>query len=201
MASRLWPGYLWSVPDNDGIYLTFDDGPIPEITPWVMDELDKIGGKATFFCIGNNIRKHPEIFKQLLDRGHRIGNHTYSHLNGRESSLEGYLENTARAQAEIEIHHSGGHLLFRPPYGLIKKQQGRHLIGLGYQIVMWDLLSGDFDHKQSPEYCWNQVKKHLTPGSIVVMHDSQKAKEKLEYILPRTLDYIEKKGWKCRSIN
>ena len=196
----MWPSYLWSVRDKDGIYLTFDDGPIPEVTPWVLDQLDQTQAKATFFCIGKNIRRNPEIFQELIDRGHSIGNHTFSHLNGSRTQLERYLEDTVSAPTEIEQHHQVDQLLFRPPYGRIRKKQAMRLKTLGYQIVMWDLLSGDFDPKQDVEFCWNQVRKNLAPGSIVVMHDSHKARKKLEYILPRTLELIANKGWKCRAI-
>ena len=196
----MWPAYLWSIRDKDGIYLTFDDGPIPEVTPWVMDQLDRTQAKATFFCIGKNIQRNPDIFQELIERGHSVGNHTFSHLNGRRTQLEHYLQDTVTAQAEIDQHHQVDKLLFRPPYGRIRKKQAMRLKALGYQIVMWDLLSGDFDPKQDVEFCWDQVKKNLAPGSIVVMHDSHKDRKKLEYILPRTLEHIANKGWKCRAI-
>ncbi|PQB05174.1 hypothetical protein BST85_09985 [Aureitalea marina] len=197
----MWPAYLWSIQDDSSVYLTFDDGPIPEVTPWVLQELQKFDAKATFFCIGNNVRKHPEILQQVIKQGHQLGNHTDSHLNGKDTRFETYLQDILKAQAELDRFGTNRSKLFRPPYGRIKKRQGRALIAQGYKIVMWDLLSGDFDPSQSPEYCWKQVKRHLSPGSIVVMHDSVKARERLEYVLPRTLEFIQKKGWSCKAID
>ncbi|NDP27484.1 MAG: polysaccharide deacetylase family protein [Flavobacterium sp.] len=193
-VKKLFRYYVWDVPNTENkIYLTFDDGPTPEITEWVLKELQKYNAKATFFCIGNNIEKHPQIFGKVTAKGHSIGNHTFNHLNGWKSSNDEYLENSKRCEAEMvhlksEICH-----LFRPPYGKIKASQAKRLHQHGYKIIMWDVLSADFDHTISKEKCLENVIQNVKSGSIIVFHDSVKAFPHLEYTLPRALKYWNEK--------
>lgn len=175
------------------IYLTFDDGPIPGVTPWVLQELQQYNASATFFCIGDNVSMHPEIYQSILAHGHRTGNHTFNHLNGARTSLASYLENTAKAASFID---SG---LFRPPYGLITAGQVKAL-KKKYTIVMWDVLSYDFDQKTSPETCVENVIRNTGPGSVVVFHDSLKAEKNLRNALPAVLEHFSKAGFRFESI-
>jgi peptidoglycan/xylan/chitin deacetylase (PgdA/CDA1 family) len=185
---------VWAFPNKTNeVYLTFDDGPIPEVTPWVLDTLASFNAKATFFCIGDNIKKHPTVFKKVLKEGHTIGNHTQHHLNGRKTSTKVYLKDVEKCASLIESE------LFRPPYGRVSSKQVRKLKKKGYTIVMWDVLSGDFDKKISVEKCCQNVIQHIEPGSIVVFHDSLKAEKNLKYALPKVLEYITAQGWSCSS--
>ena len=177
------------------IYLTFDDGPTPEITQWTLQQLKKHNAKATFFCIGDNIRKYPEIFKKVIEEGHSISNHTFNHLNGWKTSKQEYLENTKKCQSEIYNLQSAICTLFRPPYGKIKPSQSRELRKLGYKIIMWDIISYDFDAKISKEKCLENVLKNVKSRSIIVFHDSIKAFSNLEYTLPKVLEILNKKGF------
>lgn len=189
------------------IYLTFDDGPIPIVTPFVLKTLKRFNAKATFFCIGDNISKHTEIFEQLKNEGHAVGNHTFNHLKGWKTDNKNYLENIIKCQKLTQTN------LFRPPYGRIKKSQIKRLIdfrhethdGLQnpqiFQIIMWDVLSGDFDQSLTPEKCLNNVIKHTENGSIVVFHDSLKAKQRLEYVLPRALEKWQQEGYKFSALD
>lgn len=178
------------------IYLTFDDGPIPDVTTFVLKTLKSFGAKATFFCIGDNIRKHPDIFQQLKQEGHRIGNHTFNHLKGWKTEDTTYLQNFMACQ---ELTNTN---LFRPPYGRIKKSQIASLRTAfpDLQIIMWDVLSGDFDQALSPEKCYRNVVKHTRNGSIIVFHDSIKAFERLKYTLPRVLQYFREQGYRFETL-
>ncbi len=197
LIRKLFPRYVWHLPNHQNkVYLTFDDGPTPEITPWVLDLLDHYHAKATFFCIGDNIQKFPEIYHDVISRGHQIGNHTYNHLNGWKTATSHYIENTF----EWEKYAVSKSLLFRPPYGKIKNKQAQKLMQKGYRIVMWDVLSADFDVTISPEKCLENVVKNIEPGSIVVFHDSVKAFKNLQYALPQTLKYLKEKGYQCEGI-
>lgn len=194
LVSRLMPQYLWRINSPEPvIYLTFDDGPIPGVTPWVLDTLAQFKAKATFFCVGDNVRKHPDIYARLLAEGHRAGNHTFNHLNGLKTPSDQYLENV-RTCAEY-VHTS----LFRPPYGRLRRGL-RRALATDYQLVLWDVLSGDFDRQRSPEKCLAGVLKHTTPGSIVVFHDSLKAEANLRYTLPRALEVFSQKGWRFEAL-
>ncbi len=199
---KLFSNYVWSLPNNENkVYLTFDDGPTPEITEWTLAQLKKYNAKATFFCIGDNIRKYPEIFQKVIDENHSIGNHTFNHLNGWKTSTSDYTENVKSFETErykLNTEHSK---LFRPPYGKIKPSQSKILRKLGYKIIMWEVLSEDFDNNVSPEQCLENVLKNVTPGSIIVFHDSKKASRNLEYTLPRTLEFIKEKGFICERID
>jgi len=188
----LFPEYIWSIPTHDKmVYLTFDDGPVPEITPWVLDQLDAYQVKATFFCIGDNVRKHPEIYTEIIRRGHAIGNHTFNHLNGWKTATSTYIENTIK----WEDYAATQSFLFRPPYGKIKRSQAQKLMQKGYKIIMWDVLSADFDASVAPEKCLSNVVNHLEPGSIVVFHDSVKAFKNIQYALPKTLQFLKENGF------
>lgn len=204
LVQRMYPKRIWKLPnDRKSIFLTFDDGPIPEVTPWVLDTLAAFNAKATFFCIGENIHKNPKIFQRILDDGHDIGNHTYHHRNGWKTSTQEYLENVALAQAEIELWMKPKHnnALFRPPYGKLTIAQSKLLQQHGYSIVMWDVLSFDWDADLPEDHCFQNVSKHMEEGSIIVFHDSLKAENNLRYTLPKVLQKISDQGWNCRSIS
>jgi peptidoglycan/xylan/chitin deacetylase (PgdA/CDA1 family) len=164
------------------IYLTFDDGPVPEVTPQVLDILDLYGWKATFFCVGENVRKYPELYQEIIRRGHRVGNHSYHHIRGFRCSVQEYVANVKKASELIESK------LFRPPHGRIKFSQIKALKS-DYQIVMWDVISYDYDRRISPETIFNIIKRNLRKGSIVVFHDSIKAEKNVLTVLPKALAY------------
>ena len=187
----------WKGPDAKAVYLTFDDGPHPTATPFVLDELAKYGAKATFFCIGKNVAAYPEIYQRILDEGHTAGNHTQDHLNGWKTDTDAYIENIVAAGKHI---HSR---LFRPPYGRIKRAQAALLAqsATPFKIIMWDVLSGDFDVAISPEKCLQNVIVSAAPRSIVVFHDSAKAWERMSYALPRALQIFKEKGWRFEALS
>jgi peptidoglycan/xylan/chitin deacetylase (PgdA/CDA1 family) len=198
----LFSNYVWSLPNNENkVYLTFDDGPTPEITEWTLAQLKKYNAKATFFCIGDNIRKYPEIFQKVVAEEHSIGNHTFNHLNGWKTSSQNYIENAKLYEVEHNKQNTPNSKLFRPPYGKIKPSQSKILRKLGYKIIMWEVLSEDYDRSVSPEQCLENVLKNVTSGSIIVFHDSQKANRNLEYALPRTLEFLKEKGFVCEKID
>ena len=193
--------HIWSIPNKEkAVYLTFDDGPTPEITEWVLAELKKHEAKATFFCIGNNIEKHPGIFSKILQDGHAIGNHTFNHLNGWKIDKTAYVQNALQCEKSIEAF-SYRSKLFRPPYGKIKPSQARALRDKGYQVIMWDVLSADFDQQISPEQCLENVLRNVASGSIIVFHDSVKAYENLKYVLPKTLSFLAQNKYKSLKIS
>lgn len=199
LIKKIFPSLWWSVPTRENIlYLTFDDGPHPTVTPFVLDELKKYDAKATFFCIGKNVIAYPEIYKRILDEGHAVGNHTYNHLNGWKTKNKTYLEDVNKASGYIDS------FLFRPPYGRIGITQFRRLSKfmnkLKIQVVMWDVLSGDFDLRISPEHCAVNVLSSAGPGSIVVFHDSSKASPRIKYALPQTLKFFGEKGFRFHSL-
>lgn len=190
-----FPNFTWRIPTQEKVlYLTFDDGPIPEVTPWVLEHLAAFGAHATFFCVGDNIRKHPDVFRQVLDAGHAIGNHTYNHLNGWSSDNLPYFHNIRHCA------HLTRTVLFRPPYGRLKPKQAQFL-QRHYRIIMWDVLSGDFDERLTPEQCFENVAGNATSGSIVVFHDSMKAAERLNYALPRVLAHFKERGYRFEALN
>lgn len=204
----LFPKYHWKIKNtSQKIYLTFDDGPIPEVTEWVLDILKKENIKATFFCIGENITKHSDIFLRILKEGHSIGNHTFNHLNGWKTNSTAYITNTNRCHEAIKDQFKilekvyTKPFLFRPPYGKIKNKQASELRKKGYKIVMWDVLSYDFDPNISPEKCLDHVLKNTTIGSIIVFHDSIKAKKNLEYALPKAIEKLKEKGFTFEPIH
>lgn len=194
----LYSKLIWSADAADrSIYLTFDDGPIPIVTPFVLKILAQYKAKATFFCIGDNVDKHPDVFEQVISAGHAIGNHTYNHLKGWKTDDGEYLKNFMKADEQLRTS------LFRPPYGRIKRSQINLLKKAkpGLKIIMWDVLSGDFDTTLSPEKCLQNVLKYVKPGSIIVFHDSLKAFDRLEYVLPRAMKVWGAKGYSFKSLN
>ena len=198
IIKKIFPNYIWDLPNLENkIYLTFDDGPTPEITEWILQELEKHHAKATFFCIGKNIEKQPRLFDKLISEGHAIGNHTFNHLKGWNTPTETYLENVEWCNLEIQKLKNlySESKLFRPPYGKIKRSQSKILRRLGFKIIMWDVLSADFDQTISPEQCLKNVLEKAKSGSIIVFHDSVKAFPNLEYTLPKALAFLEKKGF------
>jgi len=209
LVHRMFPKRVWTFPkESNAVFLTFDDGPIPIITPWVIQELKKHNAKATFFCIGENIKKYPEIFSGLISDGHSIGNHTYNHLNGWKTTVSEYIKNVDLSETEAtkwKINNpqsaiSNQQSIFRPPYGRITSKQSKILQERGYKIIMWDILSADYNTSISEEKCLQNVLKSIAPGSIVVFHDSVKAEKNLRYALPKVLEFINEKGWKCEKI-
>lgn len=179
------------------MFLTFDDGPIPEVTPWVLKTLKKHKAKATFFCIGDNIRKHPELFKQIIAEGHAVGNHTFHHINGWKISTRKYLEDIKRCQDEIESNSIESNL-FRPPYGKCTSTQAKAIIRDNKQLIMWDVISKDYSKKVSKEKCFNRIKTKARPGSIIVFHDSLKAETNMKFALAKTLETF--KDYKFKGI-
>ena len=192
-----YPSLVWNKSRTDKVvYLTFDDGPIPVVTDFVLNTLKSFNCKATFFCIGDNISKHPEIFERLKVEGHAIGNHTYNHLRGWKTEDSTYIQNFLCCQQHTQSH------LFRPPYGRIKKSQIKQLKALYPQlnIIMWDVLSGDFDTTLAPEKCYDNVIRNTANGSIIVFHDSLKAFERLKFALPATLKYLTAQGYQFHTL-
>ena len=203
LIKTLFSKWIWDIPSTEKVvYLSFDDGPTPEATTWVLEELKKHHFKATFFCIGDNIRKYPDIFKKIISEGHTIGNHTYNHLNGWKTSTQNYIDNAQLCQEIIDEkkHYNSDSKIFRPPYGKMKTTQSKALLKLGYKIIMWDVLSADFDRNITEQECLNNVVMNLQPGSIVVFHDSIKAFEKLKYVLPATLQYLQDNNYEAKVL-
>jgi peptidoglycan/xylan/chitin deacetylase (PgdA/CDA1 family) len=192
---NLFPNFTWKIPTTDKVmYLTFDDGPVPEVTPWVLDQLAEYDAKATFFCVGDNLKRNRRILQNLREAGHSLGNHTFNHLNGWKTENMPYFLNVRRC-----AHHLKSEL-FRPPYGRLRPKQSQFL-QRHYRIVMWDVLSGDFDPTISKEQCLTNVVKNAKEGSIVVFHDSLKAWEKLQYVLPKVLSHFSKLGYRFEALS
>ena len=210
IVKRLFPNYIWRMPQEEKvIYLTFDDGPTPTITNWTLDVLNQFNAKATFFCIGDNVKSHPDIFDNILSNGHAIGNHTYNHPRGWNSSTKSYINNVKQAQEIIDVQlqksgsskiQSSNQKLFRPPYGQLTTKQGRELIDLGYQIIMWHVLAIDWKSSIKKETCLNNVINNAESGSVIVFHDSEKASKNMMHALPKTLEYFKNKGFTFKSL-
>ncbi len=197
-ASKLFKGCIWQMSETEkSIFLTFDDGPHPEVTGFVLDELAKYGAKASFFCIGKNVAENPEMYRRILDDGHAVGNHTQDHLNGWKTKNADYLGNILKARDHIQSE------LFRPPYGRITPGQVNLLKQQkpSFKIIMWTILSGDFDVNITPEQCCKNVLQHAVNGSVVVFHDSAKAMERLRYALPQVLQSLTEKGYAFKKID
>ena len=189
---QLYPRAYWRMDSSErAVYLTFDDGPIPEVTPWVLDVLDKYKIKATFFMVGDNVRKHPDEYKMVVERGHRIGNHTYNHLKGLEQRTERYIANIDKADCHLATD------LFRPPHGLMRMRQYRTL-SERYRIIMWDLVTRDYNPKLTGEQVLNKVKRYARPGSIITFHDSLRAPQNLRYALPRAIEWLLAQGYEFK---
>ena len=219
---KLYPSALWRVkPEEHAVYLTFDDGPIPTVTPWVLDLLAKHGIKATFFMVGDNIRKYPDIFRMVVEQGHRIGNHTFNHIRGFEYTARNYLENTDRVEHEMfkvmgtpgpfvpdehalpdgSLERAMYPLLFRPPHGHMFLNQYLHLKRT-YRIVMWDLVTRDYSKKLRPPQVLANVMRYARNGSIITFHDSLKSwnNGNLQYALPRAIECLKEEGYEFRLL-
>ncbi|MBL4642088.1 MAG: polysaccharide deacetylase family protein [Flavobacteriaceae bacterium] len=198
IIQRIFKNYTWRFFTNKKeIYLTFDDGPTPEITDWTLDLLHKYNAKATFFCLGKNVLEEPKIYSRILKENHRVGNHTHTHKNGTKTDLKTYINNILEAEKHLENPSK----LFRPPYGKIKSAQAKNLQSLGYTIIMWDVLSADFDTTITKEKCLKNVLRNTKNGSIIVFHDSIKASKNLHHTLPNVLAYYSKKGYVFKAIS
>ncbi len=190
---RMLPDLIWELASERSVYLTFDDGPTPGITEWILATLDKYNAKATFFLLGRNVEMYPELYRKIVDAGHAVGNHTYSHQKGWKMSLEDYL-------ADVELAHSFiDSNLFRPPYAQITPSQSR-VLGRRYKLIMWDILSRDYSPRVSPSGCLRNVTKYLEAGSLIVFHDSEKSFRNMSYALPKVLQRIEEMGLVCNKI-
>lgn len=202
---KLFSSLIWRIPTaKKKIYLTFDDGPVPEVTPWVLDILKKHNAKATFFCIGQNVEKNTGLYKQITDEGHSVGNHTYNHLNGWKTRDSEYFSNIEKCSALVLSN------LFRPPYGKITRTQIKKiihstprptpLVSFPSSIIMWDVLSYDFDRSVSPEKCLSNVMRYSREGSIIVFHDSLKAQRNLKFVLPKAIEQLSLKGFSFEAL-
>ncbi len=190
----LFPETVWRIHKRrHTVYLTFDDGPIPEVTPWVLDTLDRYGIKATFFCVGDNVARNPELFEEVRRRGHSVGNHTMNHMRGFKIDTQTYLDNVYKAHELIQS------TLFRPPHGLLRWAQSRVLRGQ-FAIIMYDLVTRDYSKKLTGEQVFANVKRYARNGSIIVFHDSLKAERNMKYALPRAIEWLQEQGYNFDSI-
>lgn len=205
----MFSNYVWDIKSKEKVlYLTFDDGPTPEITEWTLDVLKDYDAKATFFCIGNNIEKHPAIFQRVDKEGHLIGNHTYNHPRGWKTNTADYLLEVQKTQKTIfsktinqnQTPSVERKKLFRPPYGQITSSQGKKLRELGYKIIMWDVLAFDWKDSVSEEECLQNVISKAASGSIIVFHDSIKASKRMQFALPKVLQHFTERGFEFRRI-
>ena len=191
----LFPETVWRIHSKPRtVYLTFDDGPIPEVTPWVLDTLDRYGIKATFFCVGENVKRNPNLFAEVLRRGHSVGNHTMNHMQGARVSTKVYLHNVFTAN---ELIHT---TLFRPPHGLLRWAQSKVLRNR-FGIIMYDLVSHDYSRKLTGEQVLDNVKRNVRNGSIIVFHDSLKAEKNMKYALPRAIEWLREQGYNFDKIS
>ena len=195
ILKTLFPGLIWNIPNNENkVFLTFDDGPDPEVTPWVLDVLNQYKAKATFFCLGKNVERHTDIFQRIKNEGHAVGNHSYSHLDGWRTKNKGYFEDIESADKLIQSN------LFRPPYVRIRPSQIK-VLKEKYRIIMWDVMSGDYSEKINGEKSAGNVLKWSRPGSIIVFHDIQQVFRNLNRALPQILDGFRKRGLNFGVIN
>ena len=190
---RLYPDFVWEIDDRNGVFLTFDDGPTPGVTEWILSTLKRYDAKATFFVLGKNAEMYPDLYQRILDEGHKIGNHTYSHQKGWGMSLERYIEDVDLAAGILHTE------LFRPPYAHVTPSQMR-AVGQRYKIIMWNILSRDYALTVTPTECYKGVVKHIAPGAIIAFHDSDKSFRNMSYALPRVLERIKELGLKCKII-
>lgn len=202
LVQRFFHNYSWRIKTTKKeIYLTFDDGPVPDFTPWVLETLESYAAKATFFCVGENIKKYPHIYQQIKDGGHSIGNHTFNHLQGWKTPTNKYIKNILKAESYLgDEGVKKTKKLFRPPHGRIRPVQAKILRKKGYKIIMWDVLSGDFDQSLSKEQCLEHTLKHIKNGSIVVFHDSDKSFKNLDFVLPKVLEHFTQEGYHFRAL-
>lgn len=198
LVTKVFPDIIWHQSrEEKNIYLTFDDGPVPEVTPWVLDLLERYDARGTFFMVGENIKKHNDAYQAVVDNGHTIGNHTLNHLNGWKTNNSTYFENINLVEKILNGQSKG---LFRPPYGRIKLSQKKAL-EKEFRIVMWDVLSGDFSNKLSKEDCLEKSIRATRPGSIVVFHDSVRMFEKLKYVLPKYISHFQSLGYSFKAVD
>jgi peptidoglycan-N-acetylglucosamine deacetylase len=192
---RCWDNAWWSIEQDseNKVYLTFDDGPVPEATPWVLETLASENAKATFFCVGDNVSKYPELYRQIIDQGHSTGNHTHNHLQGIKTANQLYYHNIRKASSLIDSN------LFRPPHGLMKPEQYRFLSN-HYQIVMWDIVSMDYHLSYTPEMIFENVARHVKKGSIITFHDSVKTIGDLKIALPLVIKMLKNRGYQLSAI-
>ena len=203
ILQRLYPYGVFRV--GTDVYLTFDDGPIPEVTPKVLAILDKYQVKATFFMVGENIDKHPEVFEQVVRAGHSIGNHTYNHLKGWRTSHEEYMANVAQWETAVMRHMPNGHLApvlnrFRPPYGKAWFWQRYALHKKGYRLIYWDILTRDYDHSVTPQEMLANIQRNTRPGSIINFHDSLKSNERMLTVLPQAIEWLQAHGYTLKAL-
>lgn len=190
-----YPGRVWSMPKEEKkIYLTFDDGPHPHVTPYVLDTIRQYNAKATFFCIGKNVKANLQLYENILKEGHITANHTMTHVDGWKTDDKKYLQDVSECAQWVDGK------LFRPPYGKLTSFQSRLLQQQGYQVIMWSVLSGDFDIRIDGKQCWDNVRRHTQNGSIIVFHDSEKAYDRLTYALPRVLETFSAEGFTFEAI-
>tara|TARA_R110001583_G_scaffold25217_1_gene91380 strand:- start:9519 stop:10130 length:612 start_codon:yes stop_codon:yes gene_type:complete len=186
---KLFPSLTWDYNTGEKVvYITFDDGPIPQSTAWTLKLLKEKNVKATFFCVGDNVKKYPEIYQEILNEGHAVGNHTHNHLRGFTNQTQSYVDNVKLASQYIDSK------LFRPPYGMIKRSQIKRLLK-DYKIIMWDVLSEDYRQDITPESCYKAVLKNIRPGSIILFHNHVKSEKNMRYALPRLIDELKKQGY------
>ena len=194
LLHRLFPDFTWRMPGaGSAVYLTFDDGPIPQVTPWVLDQLAAHKAQASFFCVGDNALRHPDVLAQVQAAGHTVANHTQHHLSGWHTPAADYLLDVQLCAQSVPS------TLFRPPYGQMTWTQAAWL-KRHFRVIMWDVLSGDYDRRLSAQQCLRHVQRHARPGSIIVMHDSLKAEPNLRYLLPSVLDFLTAQGWEMHAL-
>ena len=194
ILSKIYPkGIFRKDPEEKAVYLTFDDGPIPEVTPWLFEVLDRYGIKATFFVVGDNVRKYPEIFKMLVDKGHKIGNHTFNHVRSMRMRNPDYIDNVKKCESYFKTR------LFRPPHGIMRRWSYRYMTG-NYDIVFYDVITRDYNGKLKPEKVLDIVKKYTRNGSIIVFHDSLRSEKNLRYALPKAIEWLNSQGYAFKSL-
>lgn len=194
ILSKIYPkGIFRKDPEEKAVYLTFDDGPIPEVTPWLLDVLDRYGIKATFFVVGDNVRKYPELFKTLVEKGHKIGNHTFNHVRSMRMRNPDYIDNVKKCESYFKTR------LFRPPHGIMRRWSYRYMTG-NYDIVFYDVITRDYNEKLNPETVLEIVKKYTRNGSIIVFHDSLRSEKNLRYALPKAIEWLNSQGYAFKSL-
>ena len=194
ILSKIYPkGIFRKNPEEHSVYITFDDGPIPEVTPWLLDILDQYGIKATFFVVGDNVRKHPDIFKMVVERGHHIGNHTFNHVRGMRMRNHDYIDNVKKCEGLISAR------LFRPPHGVLRPWTYHYMEG-SYDIIFYDVITRDYNEKLKPEKVLEIVKKYTRNGSIIVFHDSLRSEKNLRYALPKAIEWLKQEGYEFKQL-
>lgn len=194
ILSKIYPkGVFRKNPEDHSVYLTFDDGPIPEVTPWVLDILDQYGIKATFFVVGDNVRKHPDIYKMVVERGHHIGNHTFNHVRGMRMRNHDYIDNVKKCEGFISTR------LFRPPHGVLRRWTYCYMQG-AYDIIFYDVITRDYNEKLKPEKVLDIVKQYTRNGSIIVFHDSLRSQNNLRYALPKAIEWLKEQGYEFKQL-